>query len=247
VVVEPHEGLKDIEDGQIVAAPRPHEAWPSSEGSISRCNRPIKKVSDGKACYPSHPMYAPYLDPASDNDEDEDEDIDSYESETECPSDTSTYGNSTDSEDACESELETCSESPSSHFSYDMICTLETPGFRGHAGGLDKGKRKATFQGDRASKSSDGQQGSSRRSAQKRAKKCHSIDPSDNNEDDDDDPGDDGDDDDRDDDNIRLACPYYKQNPRMYFKCAIRKPFTNLSRVKYVFQMFSGRFPGVSR
>jgi hypothetical protein len=193
----------------------------------------VKKLSDGEACYPPSPsMHSASLDLTSDDDED----FESLKSETECPSDVSTYGSSTDTEDGDENETDTCPASPSSHFSFDMI---DAPDCREHSGSSDKGKRKAETQGSRTTGSGGGQQRNGKGDAQKRAKNSLSMDLPGGNPDDGDEENGDGDE--SVDANIpgerRLfACPYYKRDPDTpeYQKCATNG-FTSVSRVKYVF------------
>ncbi|KAA8894214.1 hypothetical protein FN846DRAFT_434570 [Sphaerosporella brunnea] len=170
--------------------------------SIPAYERPVKKVSDGAACYPSQPPQNQSLCPAVGNYQDEDEDD--------------------------EGETETCSGSPSSHFSFDIVSFSDVPGFREHAGGADSGKRKAAIQGNRAI----GGGGNGDGGAQKRAKNDLSMSRSGPGSNGDEDDGDDGDyDDDGPGERLLFACPYYKRDPGDHFKCE-RQTFASVSRVK---------------
>jgi hypothetical protein len=224
VNIELHEEAEDFEDDREVATPKPRERnWSTIQAYI----RPAKKLSDGEACYPPSPsLHSVSLDLTNDIGDD-DEDSESLTSETECPSDVSTYGSSTDTEDAYESETATCPASPSSHFSFDMI---DAPDYQENSGSSDKGKRKAEIQGSRATN------GNGKGNAQKRAKNILSMDPSDGNPDDGDEENG-GDDEcveaDSPGERRLFACPYYKRDPDNpeYQKCAING-FTSVSRVK---------------
>lgn len=183
--------------------------------------------TDGEACFPS---FNPPFDQVS---EDDDTSTEYLESDSEYPSDGSTYGSTNDSDDEenfDESETEAGSQS-SDDDSYDMadIDWSGASGVQNHAGANNKGKRIAATTNHnygnggslgRRKGSPGGDDGADGR--RKRQRGGNGPRPNRSSEEEDD------------TEKLPLACPFYKHSPGDYTDC-MEWSDRSLSRVKSAF------------